>query len=200
MKRMAEAPTDLQLFTDEIYSALKLNDAGFLAFLQKGLEQRPEIFTAWRDGKHKGSLLHLVAGRNKMGATRFLVEKGFKVNEQRPGDGCSPLHLAAWSKHDEMMALLVELGADPGLTNKYGEVPDQTLFKSMKAHNLIWLDLELTDLENPEILECAVIITDKELNEIARADWVIHFDKSDMEKLSDWHQTHFKCMLVSSKD
>jgi hypothetical protein len=33
---------------------------------------------------------------------------------------------------------------------------------------MIWLDLELTDLEDPEVLECMVIITDKDLNEVRR--------------------------------
>ncbi len=39
-----------------------------------------------------------------------------------------------------------------------------------KARNIVWLDLEMTSLEDPEILECAVIITDKNLNELVRSE------------------------------
>lgn len=35
--------------------------------------------------------------------------------------------------------------------------------------NMIWLDLELTSLDDPEILECTVIITDKSLTEVKKA-------------------------------
>ena len=34
--------------------------------------------------------------------------------------------------------------------------------------NIVWIDLEMTSIENPEILECAVIITDKDLRELER--------------------------------
>lgn len=39
-----------------------------------------------------------------------------------------------------------------------------------KARNIVWLDLEMTSLEDPEILECAVIITDKDLNELVQSE------------------------------
>jgi len=39
-----------------------------------------------------------------------------------------------------------------------------------KSTNIVWLDLEMTSLEDPEILECAVIITDKDLNELVRSE------------------------------
>ncbi len=38
-----------------------------------------------------------------------------------------------------------------------------------KDSNIVWLDLEMTSLKDPEILECAIIITDKDLNELVRS-------------------------------
>jgi oligoribonuclease (3'-5' exoribonuclease) len=38
-----------------------------------------------------------------------------------------------------------------------------------KALNIVWMDLEMTSIENPEILECAVIITDKNLVELEKS-------------------------------
>lgn len=35
-----------------------------------------------------------------------------------------------------------------------------------RMQNMIWLDLELTELEDPEVLECTVIVTDKDLVEV----------------------------------
>ena len=52
--------------------------------------------------------------------------------------------------------------------------------------------LELTSLDDPHILECAVIITDKNLNELERGHWIIHYEQAELEKLSDFHQKTFK--------
>lgn len=51
---------------------------------------------------------------------------------------------------------------------------------------------ELTSLDDPHILECAVIITDKNLNELERDHWVVHYEKADLEILSEFHQKTFK--------
>ena len=61
------------------------------------------------------------------------------------------------------------------------------------AQNIIWLDLELTsgfyDDARACILEAAVIITDKELNELGRGHWVINgFSAEDLLALTDFHQ------------
>ena len=52
--------------------------------------------------------------------------------------------------------------------------------------------LELTSLDDPHILECAVIVTDKNLNELERGHWVVHWEKNELDKLSDFHQNTFK--------
>jgi ankyrin repeat protein len=93
---------------------------------------------------------------------------GFNVNSQRPSDGSTPLHLAASFKQKDMLSLLIGLGSDPTIENHVNENCVEIILARERAQNMIWLDLELTDLEDPEVLECTVIITDKDLNEVRR--------------------------------
>mmetsp|Transcript_75072 Transcript_75072/g.188977 ORF Transcript_75072/g.188977 Transcript_75072/m.188977 type:complete len:402 (+) Transcript_75072:395-1600(+) len=75
---------------------------------------------------------------------------------------------------------------------------DDTYGTLNRCSNLIFLDLELTAgfyefEEKPIILEAAVIVTDKDLNEKGRGHWVIGgLTKSDLEGLGDFHQAHFR--------
>ena len=46
----------------------------------------------------------------------------------------------------------------------------------------------------PAILECAVVITDKHLNELAHGEWAVHYPSEQLEALSTWHQQHFKAV------
>ncbi len=55
--------------------------------------------------------------------------------------------------------------------------------------------LELTSSDDPHILECAVIITDKNLNELERGHWIVHYEKEELEKLSDFHQKTYKSRI-----
>ena len=73
----------------------------------------------------------------------------------------------------------------------FRETPQQALEMRAKAARMIWLDLELTELDDPQIMECAVIITDEHLNEIASATWVVHFDEAQLAALGEWHQRYF---------
>ena len=52
--------------------------------------------------------------------------------------------------------------------------------------------LELTSLDDSHILECAVIITDRQLKELERGRWIIHYEEAELDKVSDFHQTTFK--------
>jgi oligoribonuclease len=60
---------------------------------------------------------------------------------------------------------------------------------------LIWLDLEMTGL-NPQldrIVEIATIITDSQLNIIAKGpNLIIHQEQTILEHMSDWVKTHHK--------
>ena len=61
-----------------------------------------------------------------------------------------------------------------------------------KNTRIVWIDLEFTCIEDPDIMEFAVIITDKHLVEIDRANWVIHHNQGVCASLSDWHQRQFR--------
>jgi hypothetical protein len=65
-----------------------------------------------------------------------------------------------------MCDLLQELGATETMTEDVSKwSPDEDRERAM---NIVWVDLEMTSIENPQILECAVIITDKDLKELER--------------------------------
>lgn len=53
---------------------------------------------------------------------------------------------------------------------------------------LVWIDLETTGLDpyTDKIMEIAVIITDTELTEIARTEFIVHLDKKDLESMDPW--------------
>lgn len=154
-----------------------------------------DALMSWKSNdKHSHRLLHLLVLKGKAAAIEALVSlPGADINIQRDSDRCTPLHLAIWRRNAGMIALLQRLGANTKRQNKYQESCEQLLEKREKMSNLVWMDLELTSLENPEILECAVIITDKDLREIpkSRGHWVIHYEKSKMDTLSSWHQNTF---------
>lgn len=61
------------------------------------------------------------------------------------------------------------------------------------SSNIVWVDLEMTGL-NPdveEIIETAVIVTDKELNILAEGgEFIINQPASKFEQMDDWNQSH----------
>lgn len=158
---------------------------------------------AWRlTGKHPNSLIHVLVQKNRGDLVEHLVgHHQFEINGHRSSDLCTPLHLAAWTKNDNLVTLLLRLGADSTLKNKYGEDCQQLVANVMKKDNLVWLDLELTHLPGDgkggvedSILECAVIVTDKDLKEIEKCSWVINHEEKELQGLSKWHQNTFKAV------
>jgi len=78
------------------------------------------------------------------------------------------------------------------------------------SNYLIWLDLEMTglDVEQNTIIEIATIITDNELNIVAKGpDLVIHQSQAALDAMDDWNTTHHTesglvkvlCMKQSNK-
>jgi hypothetical protein len=70
--------------------------------------------------KHKSKLIHILVNK-KMPKTIRELAPFLDFNAARSTDQCTPLHLSAWTKNPETIELLVELGGDPTLKNKYGE-------------------------------------------------------------------------------
>lgn len=70
--------------------------------------------------------------------------------------------------------------------------------RDVRCQNLIFLDLELTsgfyDFEDEsDILEVAVIVTDKDMEELDRGHWVLGgFSRQHLESLGDFHKENFR--------
>ncbi|CAF0910802.1 unnamed protein product, partial [Didymodactylos carnosus] len=194
--------------------ALKDNEQAMINALDALVKDfgQKEVQT-WRNQstKHKHSLILELILTWHTQLVRHAVEKyKFDLNVQRESDDNTPLHLCGWYQKAEMFALLIELGADTTLKNKYDELAAGLNEYQQKAMNIVWLDtgkvffycrhqslitiipiLELTSLDDPHILECAIIITDKDLNELERGNWIIHYEQDELDKLSEWHQKAF---------
>ena len=85
---------------------------------------------------------------------------------RRSSDRLTPYELAEELRRTSICELLKTHDADrPPQDEAAHSLTDEEKENMM---NIIWMDLEMTSLEEPEILECAVIITDKNLVELAR--------------------------------
>lgn len=159
-----------------------------------------DVVESWCDesNKHKHKVIHILVSRNYAKAVRVAAELEFNLNVQRESDLCTPLHLAMFYRKKHVIETLVALGVDQTLKNRYGEACDEKYQNFVTSYqNIIWLDLELTaghyDAEDGRILEVAVIVTDKDLNELDRGQWVIGgFSEEELNALKDFHQQHFR--------
>ena len=67
---------------------------------------------------------HFSAEKNHLAILRILVARGANVNADLPAtDGWTPLHIAAWSGSVEAVEFLLNAGANPTLTDWYGQTP-----------------------------------------------------------------------------
>jgi len=194
---MASTSTDSNL-NDAIIALLGKKDASTSAWDGLIATHGQEPVEAWRlTNKHKHAIVHELATRGKEAELTHLVKNyNFNINIPRASDQCTPLHLAGWTKKPELMKILLNLGANPKLENKYGENCDRLLETVAKMENLAWLDLELTHLPaegscEDAILECCLIITTKDFRELDRASWIIAHTEEELKGLSEWHQTNF---------
>jgi ankyrin repeat protein len=116
----------------------------------------------------KNTLLHELVERNLDRVLIHMLDKLlFDINARRMSDGLTPFQLAKAAHNDNICKILQASSADmsPVQRNDDWLSADE---KEIRRSNLVWCDLEFTSLKNPEILECAVIITDKDLREKAR--------------------------------
>ncbi|RBO81963.1 oligoribonuclease [Marinomonas aquiplantarum] len=73
---------------------------------------------------------------------------------------------------------------------------------SLNKDNLIWIDLEMTGLEPEQdtIIEIATVVTDKDLNVLAKGpNLVIHQDKSVMDGMDEWCTQHHGASGLTAK-
>ena|SRR3990167_1823046 len=155
----------------------------------------------WRtESRYENSILHEAVLVKKTELLTLLVKKhNFNIDVRRGWDEGTVLHLAFWLKNQEVIDHLFTLGADPSLKNTKGEDYYDFVDRLENALNIIWMDLEFDALpettftthKKPVILECAVVITDRDLNELARNSWTIHQEKEFLDGMSDWHQKAF---------
>ncbi len=153
---------------------------------------------AWASqGKHRHRLVHIATVKEYIQALELMRELGFDINVQRDSDKCTPLHLAIFYKKPRAAKTLIALGADRSVKNSYGEACGEAYEKLAASYShLIWLDCEFTagfyDEADARLLEVAVIITDRDLNEIDRGQWVLGgFTRRDLLALPEFHQKHF---------
>jgi hypothetical protein len=150
---------------------------------QKIIERLDDLFVKfgtfkiekWRNlSNKKNTLLHELVERDLSDIIRHVVQNyQVDINIQRDTDQLTPFQLALENNNTEMCSLLKELGAEEILNVDVAKLLlDEDRGKSM---NIAWVDLEMTSIENPEILECAVIITDKDLRELERGKLIIGF-------------------------
>jgi len=98
---------------------------------------------------------------------------------------------------------LVALQAAKPAGARVGQIGDDVL--NAQTTNLIFIDLELTAGfyefdQRACILESAVIVCDKDLNELARGRWVIGgFSSEKLDSLSDFHQVNFRDIKPGGK-
>lgn len=126
---------------------------------------------SWRNSlkQSKNPLLHELIDKQYYDVIRHLLSKYFhiKTSIKREIDGLTPFELAHRKENWKICDLFLEFNDEKTFTDTY----EQFAMKKYreKTMNIVWLDLELTSLINPKILECAVIITDKDLNELDRS-------------------------------
>ena len=122
----------------------------------------------WRNlaDKTKNTIIHELADKNCIGIIQYLVcECHFDVNIHRESDGKTPLELAQQKGLHDMICLLEDLSQN----KMFLPTPDEDASEPdyRRKLNIVWIDLEMTSIEDPKIMECAVIITDKYLKSLA---------------------------------
>jgi len=186
---------------DDMAALLALEERALVEDLGKLIEAHgKDAIEAWKDtrNKHKHRLVHIAASKNMGKLLEALKELGFDINAQRDSDSCTPLHVALFYKKPRAIKTLHKLGADFTIKNSYGEDCGEKYEAFVASHsNIIWLDLEMTSGfyggPGAKILESAIIITDQDLNELDRGQWVFGgFTKEALEAMPEFHQRNFR--------
>ncbi|CAF5025864.1 unnamed protein product, partial [Rotaria sp. Silwood1] len=123
----------------------------------------------WRNPMNQkgNTLLHELVEKNCPDVIQHLARSHkLDIDVPRESDDKTPLDLAQFKDNEDMVNLLDELN-DEKITQQSPD-GDVSEVDKRKRLNIVWLDLEMTSIEDPKIMECAVIITDKYLRELER--------------------------------
>ncbi|UJR34354.1 hypothetical protein I4U23_021758 [Adineta vaga] len=142
--------------------------------LQKKLDQLIDEYginqiNLWRNlsNRTKNTLLHELVEQNYPDTVKHMIQKyQLRTFFKRDSDQLTPIELAFSNQNWKIFDLLLEFGDE----KTREQVSKDISLKKQKEQmmNIVWMDLEFTSFDNPQILECAVIITNKDLQEIKR--------------------------------
>ena len=129
--------------------------------------------------RSKNSFLHELAELKCFDALQHAVKKHHLDGKiHRKSDGKSLLKiLQEKNAPPEIVAYIEKFyeEKDPASNDENGDDKDDNPDDDNEPDagpktkmNIVWMDLEMTSIEKPEIMECAVIITDRNLKELAR--------------------------------
>lgn len=145
----------------------KTSEAYIIQQLDELIQQYGHIqIETWRNFSNmkKNSLLHELVDKQYYDVMLYIVPKfNLKTFIKRESDGLTPFELAHGHQDWKMCNLLLEFSDK--------DTYEQFVVKKQKDKlmNIVWMDLEFTSFDDPKILECAVIITDKDLKELERS-------------------------------
>lgn len=90
----------------------RLGQLDLMAALSLG--DRATAERAWTAAGPGTGVLHLMAKRGELDAVRWLLDRGADPNERWThwGMACTPIHLAIWGDHEEVVQLLLARSAD----------------------------------------------------------------------------------------
>lgn len=207
-----DTPGELPSTTESMLTALLLHDAlvkvsdeDLTLSLKRIASSGPDgvaALNSWEyPDKKKNKVLHQLVAYKKRNVIEELVPSFLDVNVPRSSDLLTPLLLSVWKdkKLNDISELLLERGADPTLKNSYGEDCQALVAEVSKSKNIAFLDLELTDfpsVDGCKILELAIVITNDNLEEQARHEWVVSHPSDLLSSLSPWHQTNFRSVSL----
>ena len=160
---------ELQSEMVKIFHAGRTDQGAIIQRLEKLYsDYGSKMIQKWRNmANKKNSLLHEFVERDMDDVIRYLLtEKQFDVNVKRESDDLTPLQLAMKNRNTSISNILREFGAENVETVDVRKWSSNE--EKRQESNIVWMDLEMTSIEEPEILECAVIITDKDLVELER--------------------------------
>ena len=146
-----------------------------------------------KPNEHNHVPLYLAARSGFYDLTKILLVRGSPINHKQI-DGSTALHGAAYFGQTAIVQLLLEYGADPTITNKWGHMPDEeaeneemkTIFKTFKEDNISVLESSLATAGVKTRLRPILYGS-----EVIGKEIILHEDIPNNWKLG-WHGTKFK--------